>query len=184
MGMEMGVAAQRATFSRDEAVKAQRQLENMEKELMQLKAERADVDVAEEQCAAYAERLAAGDPGDPRAHLHAPDLPVSAADLRLGRLAAIWSAVSIGVLLLILVVLVQFFPSILIPGAAVLLGVYAFIEALFHRTLDGLIRGVAVALALVATVVLVIQFALPLLLALVVLVGIFILVENVRELIT
>ncbi|HEY7342725.1 MAG TPA: hypothetical protein VH591_17760 [Ktedonobacterales bacterium] len=184
MGLEMEVAAQRATFSRDEAAKAQQQLEKMEKELTQLKAERADIDVAEEQCAAYAERLAAGDPGDPRAHLHAPDLPVSAADLRLGRLAAIWSAVSVGVLLLSIVVLAQFFPGILIPGAAVLLGVYAFIEALFHRTLDGLIRGVAVALALVATVVLVIQFALPLLLALVVLVGIFILVENVRELIT
>jgi len=184
MGLEMEVAAQRTTFSRDDAIKAQRQLEKMDKELTQLKAERADVDVAEEQCAAYAERLASGDPGDPRAHLHAPDLPVSAADLRLGRLAAIWSAVSVGVLLLVLVVLAQFFPSVLIPGAAVLLGVYAFIEALFHRTLDGLIRGVAVALALVATVVIVIQFALPLLLALVVLVGVFILVENVRELIT
>lgn len=184
MGLEMEVAAQRATYSRDDAIKAQRQLEKMDKDLTQLKAERADVDVAEEQCAAYAERLASGDPGDPRAHLHAPDLPVSAADLRLGRLAAIWSAVSVGVLLLVLVVLAQFFPNVLIPGAAVLLGVYAFIEALFHRTLDGLIRGVAVALALVATVVLIIQFALPLLLALVVLVGIFILVENVRELTT
>jgi len=109
---------------------------------------------------------------------------VSAADLRLGRLAAIWSAVSVSVLLLGLAVLAQFFPGILIPGVAALLGVYAFIEALFHRTLDGLIRGVAVALAVVATLVIVIQFALPLLLALVVLVGIFILVDNLRELIT
>jgi hypothetical protein len=184
MGFEMEVAAQRSTFSRAEADKAQRQLEKMDKELTQLKAERAAIDVAQEQCAAYAERLASGDPGDPRAHLHAPDLPVSAAVLRLGRLAAIWSAVSVGVLLLGMAVLAQFFPGILIPGVAALLGVYAFIEALFHRTLDGLIRGVAVALAVVATLVIVIQFALPLLLAVVVLVGIFILVENVRELLT
>jgi hypothetical protein len=184
MGLEMEVEAQQSTFSRAEAVKAQRQLEQMDKELAQLKADRAAIDVAEEQCAAYVERLASGDLGDPRAHLHAPDLPVSSAELRLGRLAAIWSAVSVGVLLLALVVLAQFFPGILIPGAAVLLGAYAFIEALFHRTLDGLIRGVAVGLALVSTLVLLIQFAQPLLLALVVLVGIFILVENVRELIT
>jgi hypothetical protein len=184
MGFEMEVAAQRTTFSRAEADKAGRQLEKLDKELTRLKAERAAIDVAQEQCVAYAERLASGDPGDPRAHLHAPDLPVSAADLRLGRLAAIWSAVSVGVLLVGLAVLAQFFPGILIPGVAALLGVYAFIEALFHRTLDGLIRGVAVALAVVATLVIVIQFALPLLLALVVLVGIFILVDNLRELIT
>lgn len=184
MGFEMEVAAQRTTFSRAEADKAQRQIEKMDKELTRLKAERAAIDIAQEQCAAYAERLASGDPGDPRAHLHAPDLPVSAADLRLGRLAAIWSAVSVGVLLVGLAVLAQFFPGILIPGVAALLGVYAFIEALFHRTLDGLIRGIAVALAVVATLVIIIQFALPLLLALVVLVGIFILVDNVRELIT
>ena len=45
---------------------------------------------------------------------------------------------SIGVLLLVLVVLARFFPNTLIPGVLFLLGVYAFIEALFHRNLPSL----------------------------------------------
>jgi hypothetical protein len=126
---------------------------------------------------------AAGDPGDPRAHLHHPDLPVPAAELRLGRVAAIWSAVSVGVLLLGVVVLAIFFPRTLIPGALLLLGVYLFIDASFHRSLESLIRSVVVALALLATIILVVQFFVLLLLVLVVFVGILILVENVRELI-
>lgn len=91
-------------------------------------------------------------------------------------------AVSIGILLVGLVVLAKFSPSTLIPGALLLLGVYAFIEALFHRNLESLIRSVVVALAVLATVVLVIHLFVPLLPLLIVLVGIFILVENVREL--
>jgi hypothetical protein len=183
MGLEMAVEAHESTFSRVEAAKAARQLEKMHKDLAKLKAERAAIDVAEDRCAAYSRRLAAGDLGDPRAHMQHPDLPVPAAELRLGRVAAIWSAVSVGVLLLGLVVLAIFFPRTLIPGALLLLGVYVFIDASFHRSLESLIRSVVVALALLATIILVVQFFVPLLLLLVVFVGIFILVENVRELI-
>jgi uncharacterized membrane protein YccC len=183
MGFEMSVEAQESTLSRLEAAKAVRQLEKMSKDLAKLKAERAAVVVAEERCAAYSRRLAAGDPGDPRAHMHHPDLPVPSAELRLGRIAAIWSAVSVGVLLLGVVVLAIFFPKTLIPGALLLLGVYVFIDASFHRSLESLTRSIVVALALLATIILVVQFFVPLLLLLVVFVGIFILVENVRELI-
>ena len=182
-GQEMEVESQRDRFSRAEAAKATRQADTTNRELAQRKAERAAVDIALQRCAAYAQRLVSGDPGDPRAHLHNPDLPVPAADLRLGRIAAIWSAVSIGVLLLVLVVLARFFPNTLIPGVLFLLGVYAFIEALFHRNLASLIRSVVVLLALLATSVLIIQLFIPLLPILIVLVGLFILVENVRELI-
>ncbi len=140
--------------------------------------------LAEAQCARYAERLAAGDRGDPRAHLRSPALPVSDADLRLGGLASIWSAISVGVLLLSMVVLLQFFSEVLIPGTLLLLGIYAFIEALFHRAFEQRIRQVVVGLAVLTVLLLIAQFFTPLLLIFVVFVGVFFLVENVRELVT
>ena len=104
--------------------------------------------------------------------------------MRLGRLAALWSAVSIGVLLVGLAILATFFPRILIPGALVLLGVYVLIDALFHRALESVIRAAAVVLALGTTAVLIVQFFVPLLVVLVVLVGVYILVTNVREIVS
>jgi hypothetical protein len=184
-GLGMEAQAQRILTSRrlGAADGAEHEVRQVGAELARLKAERAACEAAEAQCATYAERLVAGDPGDPRAHLRRPVLPVSPATLRLSRLAAVWSAVSIAVLLLGLAVLVWFFPSVLVPGMVLLLGIYAFVEALFHRALDSLLRGVVVALALAASLVLVVQFFGLLLLVLVVGVGIFILVDNLREVI-
>jgi hypothetical protein len=159
-------------------------LEELERDLAQLKAEHAAVGVAIERIDASLNRLDAGDIGDPRAHLRAPDLPVSPGDMRLGRLAALWSAVSIGVLLVGLAILATFFPRILIPGALLLLGVYVLIDALFHRALESVVRAGAVVLALVTTAALIVQFFVPLLLVLVLLVGVYILVTNVRELLS
>jgi len=185
MGLGMEAEAQRNTSSRQTSDEdLARQLRQTSEEVARLKAERAEIDAADAACVRYAERLAASDHGDPRAHLHSPELPMTPDDLWLSRIAAFWSAVSVGVLLLGLVALEQFFPHVLVPGAMLLLGIYAFIEALFHRSLESLIRGGTIALALIATLVIVIQFFVPLLLGLIVIIGVFVIVGNVRELIT
>ncbi len=184
-GLELQAQAQLgAAASQAQTADAEREIHAANTELARLKAERVANELAEAQCARYAERLAAGDRGDPRAHLRSPALPVSAADLRLGGLASIWSAVSVGVLLLSMVVLVQIFSEVLIPGTLLLLGIYAFIEALFHRAFERRIRQVVVGLAVLTVLLLALQFFGPLLLAFVVFVGVFFLVENVRELVT
>lgn len=172
IGREAGQRARSAAL--------QRQMREADAALAALKAERAASELAEADCARHAARLAAGDLGDPRAHLRHPTLPTSPETLRLGRAAAIWSAASIGVLLLGLAVLSRF-TNYLVPGAALLLGVYAVVEALFHRTVQALIGRVVVGLAVLTALVLVAQFFLPLVLALVVVVGIFTIVENLRE---
>lgn len=159
----------------------QERIQKAQAELERLKADRAANEIAQESCAIYAMRLAAGDFGDPRAHLHRPALPSSTADVRLGKIAAIWSAVSIGVLLLCFAALAQFSHN-LGSGAVVLFGVYGFFEAIFHRNLRRLIERVTVALAMFTVLLLVITFFRPLLLVLVVLIGLFIIVENMREL--
>jgi hypothetical protein len=183
-GLELQMQAQLdAAAPHAQKAEAEREVGAANAELVRLKAERVANELAEAQCARYAEQLASGDRGDPRAHLRSPALPVSAADLRLSRLASIWSAISVGVLLLSMVALLLFFSELLIPGALLLIGIYAFIEALFHRAFERRIRQVVVGLAVLTVALLIAQFFVPLLLIFVVFVGVFFLVENVRELI-
>lgn len=120
-------------------------------------------------------------PGDPRAHLRSPQLPFTSAEVRLSALAEGWSAVSVGVVLLGTVVLSllnlrwQF-------GLLAMIGIYTFVEALFHRRVARLVQALVTALALVAALVLAFEFAR--LLAVVLLLGLSILlvVDNLRKL--
>ena len=74
-----------------------------------------------------------------------------------------------------------FFSGYLAPGIIVLLGVYGFFEALFHRDIQDWIARLVVALAILTTLVLLVRFFQPVVLGAVVLMGLFIIVENIRE---
>lgn len=183
-GLELEITAMRGVpveKQRNDAL--QERLRAARDALEHNKAARAVNEIAQERCQALAARVAAGDFGDPRAHLRHPDLPTSPATLRLGKLASAWSAVSVGVLLLGFAAL-AIFSSYLGPGIVVLLGVYSFFEAIFHRNLQKWIVRLVVALALLTTLVLVLEFIQPVALGLVAVVGIFIIVDNVREMLT
>jgi hypothetical protein len=183
-GLELEAAAMRnVPAERAHHAALQQRLREVGAELERRKSARAANELAQARCTILAVKIAGGDFGDPRAHLHRPALPASPADVRLGKLAAIWSAISVGVLLLGFAVLTHF-SGYLAPGIIVLLGVYGFFEALFHRSFQVWISRLVVALALVTTLVLLATFFNLVLLAAVVLVGLFIIVENVREVLT
>jgi hypothetical protein len=84
------------------------------------------------------------------------------------------------VLLVAFVILAQFSHD-LGPGLLVLLGVYAFMEALFRRSIRTLVSRVVVALALFTMVLLFIAFVRPIVLALMVLVGLLLIIDNLHE---
>jgi hypothetical protein len=165
---------------RAQAAALERQVQQGSAELDQLKAQRAANEMALASCDEYAAQLAAGNPGDPRAHLHHPHLPTSPVDLRLSRLAQTWSAISIGVLLVAFVILAQFSHD-LGPGLLVLLGIYAFMEALFRRSIQKLVSAVVVALALFTMLLLFLAFLRPVVLLGVVLIGLILIIDNLRE---
>jgi hypothetical protein len=183
-GLELEMQAMRGVLAeRARHVALQRQLQEGSAELERRKAARAANEIALERCAALQARVAAGDFGDARAHLRRPSMPSSPADVRLGKLASVWSAVSVGVLLLAVAVL-SHFSGLLAPGIVALLGVYGFFEALFHRGVQEWLARLVVALAVVTLLVLLLRFIQPVVLGAVVLMGLFIIVENVRELLT
>lgn len=183
-GLELEVAAMRGVLAekRRNAVLQQR-LHAATATLEQSKATRAANEIAQERCTTLAAQVAAGDFGDPRAHLHHPSLPTSPEILRLGKLASAWSAVSVGVLLLGFAA-VAMFTGYLGPGILALLLVYSFFEAIFHRDVQTWIARLVVALALLTTLVLLLQFLQPVVLGVVILVGLFIIIDNVREVLT
>jgi hypothetical protein len=180
-GLEMEAeSVQNRPALRAQATLLERELKEGSAALDRLRAQRAANELSLASCAEYAAQLAAGNPGDPRAHLHHPHLPTSPVELRLSRLAQTWSAISIGILLLAFVVLAQFSDAWGI-GLLILLGSYAFLEALFRRSVRTLVSSVVLALALFTLLLLVLAFFRPLVLILVVAVGVLLIVDNLRE---
>ena len=165
---------------RAQATLLEREVKEGSAALDKLKARRAENELSLASCAAYAAQLAAGDPDNPQAHLHHPHLPTSPIELRLSRLAQIWSAVSIGILLLAFAVLAGFSHSLGVE-VIVLIGIYAFLDALFRRSVRTLISSVVVALALFTLLIVIIAFFRPIFIGLVVLIGLILMVGNLRE---
>lgn len=166
----------------DRAIELGRRLRDASAALDRLKQRRAENAVVLEACAGYVTQMATGHYRGPRDHLRVPQEPASLAELRLSRLAEIWGALSVGLLLLGFAVIVTQAASAWEVGVLALLGVYSFIEALFRRQVQMLIRYIVIGLALVTALVLVYEFFWKLVMTLVVLAGVLIIVENVREL--
>ena len=182
MGLEMEAEAIAGLAHLREHIDAlQLRIQVGAEELDALKYRRATNEQVLEGCATYADALATGRRISPRAHIRLPQMPASPGDLRLGRLAETWSALSIGLLLVTFAVITQLTNRWEVWLLA-MLGVYGFIEALFRRQVQVLIRYLVVSLALVAALVLLYQFFWPALVALVLFAGLLIIVENVREL--
>jgi hypothetical protein len=136
---------------------------------------------AREACESYLDCVRRGELGPPQAHIrhkHEPAPPIAAHH----RAAEIWSAISGGVLLLLLVALLVFTPGSWLTWV-VLVGVIFFgIEAAVRDRLGSYLLNLAIVLALINTVVLLYEFWWLVLIGLLVAFVVFILRENLGEL--
>jgi hypothetical protein len=121
-------------------------------------------------------------PDERLAHARHIASPATDADLRLRRLLEVWAATSVGLVLLGMVGLALFAPDHVADGALVLVAVLVVVESVFRRRLARLVSTVAVGLAIVSLSVLAYALVWELLVLGVLAAGLFILVENVREL--
>jgi hypothetical protein len=118
-----------------------------------------------------------------RSHIKMAHHPAPAEAEHLGRLAEAWAALSLGFLILGFILILLFVPRFWVNGLVSLAAVISFLEAIFRREAKELVRRVVVILSLIATLVLVVEFALPLLVLGIVGLGVFIIVDNLRELV-
>ncbi len=125
--------------------------------------------------------LEAGKLGDPQRHLQHPHRPVPPEETRYNVIVEVWSAISVGVLLLLVAGLVFFR---LVPWwGALIVGVvgYILIESALRRRLTLLLLRLVLVLAVVGAVILVFDFRLELILAAVAGLALLVVADNVRE---
>jgi hypothetical protein len=152
-----------------------------EADLAALRARRASIADTIAALASERSALEAGDIGDPRAHLRQPHEPVPPEETRYNVVVELWSAVSVGVLLLVIAALVvtevvTWFGALLIG-----LGGDVVIEAALRRRLTTVVLRVVVVLAVITAVILVFDFRLEIIMAAVAGLALIVVAENVRE---
>jgi hypothetical protein len=156
-------------------------LEELSRELNNLRKALTEEDARLDALDWHEARLLVGDPGHLRAHIRRAHQPSTDVDLRLGRLAEAFAAISTTLLLTSIVVLTVFAPQYLLFGLAALIGAIIFIESGFRRQLTRLIASVTVGLAIVSAFILLYQFFWQLIVATALIGGAYILWENIRE---
>ena len=143
----------------------------------QLAVEKSKMDAFEQ----FEQRLQAGDHGPMRAHIQHAQLPSSEVDLRMGRLAEIFAAVSIGLVMVGIVLLIEFARHYLIFGLAAMIGLLIFIEAGFRRRLSQLVSSLVIGLAVVSAFILIVEFFWQIVVIGVLAAGLYIMWDNIRE---
>jgi hypothetical protein len=156
-------------------------LEELSRELNNLRKALTEEDARLDALEWHEARLLVGDPGQLRAHIQRAHQPSTDVDLRLGRLAEAFAAISTTLLLTSIVVLTVFAPQYLLFGLAALIGAIIFIESGFRRQLTRLVASVTVGLAIVSAFILLYQFFWQLIVATALIGGAYILWENIRE---
>jgi hypothetical protein len=126
--------------------------------------------------------LQAGEREPARAHISHALHPVSDDEGRSGRVAEVWAAVSVGLVLLALVWIVMFERQAITSALVASIALFAFLEASFRGRLTNLVSSVNVGLGMLAALIIVYQFFWELVAAAVLIVGIYILWDNLREL--
>jgi hypothetical protein len=127
-------------------------------------------------------RLRSGSRDDARAHIRNAAEPVAQARMRFSRIAELYAALSLSMMLIAVVALIELAPHEALAGVFVLVVVLVLGEAVLRATFVRTVNRVAVVLALVATVILLFHFWKPLLLGALVTLAVFLLAQRVREL--
>lgn len=159
-----------------------RRIGELSAEVDGLRAELATDEAVSESLKEHAERVRTGEKGPARAHITRAHRPASETELRVGRVAEAWAAVSVSLVLISFVGIVIFEREHLISMLVVSIALFAFVEAGFRKRLVNLVSSVNIGLAVVASLVLLYEFFWQLVVAAVLIVGLYVLWDNLREL--
>ncbi len=161
-----------ATADRDQAVD----------ELTQLRVQAENVGGMITDARSELERVRRGDSGDPRAHLRHVVHPQDPSEIRRSRVLDVWSAVSVGVALVLLFVIVFAAPSWWWIGVSLIVAGYVGIEALVRRRFLALLLDVVIILAVLGSLILIWSYFPEFIAIALLVIGFLILRDNIREL--
>jgi len=127
-------------------------------------------------------RLRSGKRDDSRAHIQNAAEPVPQARMRFSRVAELWAALSLSLLLIGVVALIELAPDDALAGVFVLVVALVLGESILRATFVRTVNRVAVVLALTSAVILLFHFWKPVLMGALVALAAFLLLQRVREL--
>lgn len=166
-----------------EAQGVMKHIEKLQAELRQLRRERMDNEELIHALDARTAALKAGQLDDPRGHARIVQEPMKVMPLRFGRLAQLWSAASIGLLLIGLAAILVFTNGReSIASIAMLVVMFVLVDSVFRRSVAVNAARIAVVLAVITAILLIITFWWPLLLVAVFGIGLYLAVDNLRDL--
>ena len=150
-------------------------------ELTGLRRERSENAAVTEGLRRRLEALEAGERGNPRAHIRHAAAPVAATKMRFDQAAEVWAALSISLLLVGLAILLVVSPGNAWAETVVLVLVAIAAESVLRGTFARTINRIGVILALIALVVLLVQYSKAVLVALVLALAVFLLYQRIQE---
>ena len=126
--------------------------------------------------------LQAGRKSDPRAHIHALARPVPQRDMRFNRAAEAWSAISLSLILLAVVGLLIGGRSYLWVGLIIMVVALLVIESILRGHFRSTITGIASVLAVIAAILLLVQFWLWVIAGVLLALALFLMIQKLGEL--
>jgi hypothetical protein len=175
-------AVEDAKHLSEESVEIQRELDEKRESLRERREKLTILASKQERFETLVAEVADGKMPSIRSHIQRAHRPQSKSALRLSRLAEVWTAVSTGITMITVVLLIGFARQFLLVGLGGLLLVMVTIEAAFKRRLSGLVRWIAILLVVSAFAILFVEFFWYIVLAVVMITGFYMIVENLREL--
>jgi hypothetical protein len=160
----------------------QAKINEMSNELDLLRKQIAMDESSLETLSLYAGRIEAGERAPVRAHIRRAHHPTTSESIRLNKLAEIWAAVSIGLMMISFLLLAVFASDFLIYGIASVISLIVFVEASFRGQITRFISSITVGLAVVAGLIIFLEFFWVIVVILVLIAGGYITWENIREL--
>lgn len=151
-------------------------------EISELKKQKAVMTARIEAFEQYEQKIVSGDAGPPRSHIRHAHTPSTQPELRMGIIAEALSAISVGLLMVAVVLLILLARKYTLYGIAALVGVIIFLEASFRRRLPYLINNLTISLAILSGLVLMYEFFWQIVVIGVLAAGLFIIWENIKEL--
>jgi hypothetical protein len=161
----------------------QKRIAELSEEVNRLRAQMTADAVLSESLESYADRLRAGEREAARAHISRAQQPASETKLRASRLAEMWAAASVGLMLIVFVLLAMYERGEYLTFAlAAAIALFLFVEAGFRGRLTNFVTSATIGLAVVAALVIIYEFFWQIVVAAVLALGLYVLWDNLREL--
>ncbi|MGF1471282.1 MAG: hypothetical protein ACFB50_05990 [Rubrobacteraceae bacterium] len=181
LGMEAEATRGRSHLTKRHEAQT-RDIAELSREVDRLRAELAEDEVLSGSLGDHAERLKNGERPPTRAHIKHAARPASESETRAGKVAQLWAAASIAVVLVTLVLIFAYEREHLLSALVFAVALFAFVEASFRRRLTRFVGSLNIALAIVGALILLENFFWQITVLTVLIVGLYILWDNVREL--